>query len=70
MSFHNLKSLVKCIDNFLRKRPFHRVLTVLLQLHCAACTEDDAIAHVKSRMMLAPSQRNLGKVQVMFFLEK
>ena len=70
VSLDHPASLVQRIDNLLRKPSFRRVLAVLLQLRCTTDTKNDAIAHVKYGMVLAPPQRNLGKAQVVFFLER
>ena len=70
MSLDHLASLVQRIDNLLRKPSFRRVLAVLPQLGRATGTENDPIAHVEYGMVLAPPQRNLGKAQVVFFLER
>ena len=70
MSLDHPASLVQRIDNLLRKLSFRRVLAVLLQLRCATGTENDALVHVEYGMVLAPPQRNIGKAQVVFFLER
>lgn len=70
MSLDDFTGLIERIDNLLRKWPLFRVLAVLLQLYGAASTEDDTIARVEYRMMLAPPQRDLGQTQVVFILER